>query len=78
VRTGTGDSGRSAQVSRRQKLSALLLNLPLLIEKAGRCYRAGKSGGNGRIDIDNGIIRQLGNLPGIVEVIVFPIGKATV
>ena len=49
----------------------IFLEVPALVEKSGLDDTAGRAGVNGDIDIDDGVIGQLGDLAGVIEVVVF-------
>src|SRR6185369_17491284 len=60
------------------QLDGLLNQLPLLAEKSRRDDPAWITLVRGRRGVDNGVVGDLRNLPGVVEVIVFAEGEAAV
>jgi hypothetical protein len=52
--------------------------LPGFVEEAGGRDGAGRDGVGGDLEVDDGPIRQLGDLAGVVEVVVFAVGEATI
>src|SRR5687767_6384805 len=63
---------------RKSRSDRLLPEFPLFIEEAGGHDFARVATVRRRGDVDDGVVRQLGDLAGVVEVIVFAEGEAAV
>jgi len=64
---------------RQDRLSpSVCRELPALVEEAGFDHGARRAGGRGRVEVEHGVVGQLGHLTGVVEVVVLAVGEPAV